>query len=447
MIVTKRHSASVLRTVRAPFRAVGRFLLRMIGVPIYRTFFMIKRHSSGAILPAKRRLLYLISNRYTLHVAVLVIVAVVGIVNLGSSEVRAETFGKDSMLYALVSGEDFDAVEVVAAEGSLVNMPSSYMDDAAIDPRSHLDLNYSGEGYVTTAVGTALAIASVTPIETTNIIPTRNDIEDYVVEEGDVLGSISDKFGLSLSTLLWANDLTFRSVIRPGDQLVIPPADGVLHTVKEGETLSDIVGKYNADSETVIAFNKLASADDLRVGEQLVVPGGEPSAPEPVTRTLAPVTALFQTQPSKTVPSSSYTSSGQTAQNDFSGDKKRGSATGQGNWVWPTDWRVITQYYGWRHTGLDIDGDYSTNSYAAAAGTVIYAGWRGGYGLTVEVDHGNGFVTRYAHHSKIYVSVGEEVVAGQALAQTGTTGRSTGTHLHFEVIKNGKFQNPLEYIR
>jgi len=153
------------------------------------------------------------------------------------------------------------------------------------------------------------------------------------------------------------------------------------------------------------------------------LPGGAPPSPVTTTRSTTSIATLF-TAPQVSAPSAAVS-----------------------GWVWPTDWHVITQYYGWKHTGVDIDGDYTTSSYAARGGVVVYAGWRNGYGLTVEVDHGDGYMTRYAHHSKIYVSVGDVVSTGQVLAQTGTTGRSTGTHLHFEVIRNGKFQNPLDYVR
>jgi murein DD-endopeptidase MepM/ murein hydrolase activator NlpD len=108
---------------------------------------------------------------------------------------------------------------------------------------------------------------------------------------------------------------------------------------------------------------------------------------------------------------------------------------------------VITQYYGWRHTGLDIDGDYSSPLYAAHDGTVTTAGWnKGGYGLQVIVS-GSGVMTRYAHASKLFVTNGERVKKGQVIAMMGTTGRSTGTHLHFEVYINGSRVNPLAYIR
>ena len=208
-----------------------------------------------------------------------------------------------------------------------------------------------------------------------------------------------------------------------------------MYAVKKGDTISKISKTYGADADQIISFNKLASADDLKIGDELMIPGGEPPTLA-VKPTTAPLSSLF-TDKSSSGSSSSWT--------PFVAPK--GSGETAGAWVWPTDWHVITQKYGWSHTGVDIDGDYTTYSYAASDGVVIYSGWRNGYGNTVEVDHGGGVVTRYAHHSKLLVSVGNVVKAGQALAVTGSTGRSTGTHLHFEVIVNGKFQNPLNYVR
>ena len=106
---------------------------------------------------------------------------------------------------------------------------------------------------------------------------------------------------------------------------------------------------------------------------------------------------------------------------------------------------MITQYYGWRHTGLDIDGHYDSPIYASHDGTVTTAGWNsGGYGLQILVS-GDGFTTRYAHSSKMFVKVGDTVKKGDVIAMVGTTGRSTGTHLHYEVYVNGSRVNPLSY--
>jgi len=226
-----------------------------------------------------------------------------------------------------------------------------------------------------------------------------------------------------------------------------PPVDGVIYTVKSGDNVSKIASNYGSDASKILAFNDLKDASALKIGQTLVIPGGSPpEAPAPVVRRTAPVATLF----TPVQHGSTYTGSpghvltGPTTTHTAA---PAGFSGGSGTWVWPTDWHVITQYFGWKHTGVDIDGDYSTHSYAAADGVVIYAGWRNGYGNTVEVDHGNGLVTRYGHHSKILVKTGQTVKAGQVLAITGSTGHSTGTHLHFEVIKNGKFQNPLDYVR
>ncbi len=411
--MVKRYGGSWLVTLIQPLSQIGRFLVRILGIPIYRLIFFIRRSLAQIIRPTKHRLLRIITNRYTVHFTMVVIVSGVVFVNVQTRDVRAETFGQKSILYSLVAVDDSQTIEVVEATDRLVSTGKSlsYLDDTILDSRAHIDLNYLNESYVSPLTG-----GEAVPAPS---VPKRETIETYLVQEGDTLGQIAERFGLNLSTVLWANNLTFRSTIQPGQSLSILPGDGVLYKVSSGDTLSRIAKRFNIDADKILAENKMASADKLQIGQPLLIPGGEPFQKAP--RLTAPITNLF-TAPSKSVPT-------------------------DGRWVWPTDWRVITQYYGWRHTGLDIDGDYTTYSYATREGVVVYSGWRGGYGLTVEVDHGDGYVTRYAHHSKNFVSVGDFVTVGQAIARTGTTGRSTGTHLHFEVIKNGRFQNPLDYVR
>jgi len=425
---------TIIRPVVRPLSSAGRFLIRVAGVPAYRLAFFVQRHISRLILPAKHRALYLVSNKYAVHAAVIAIAAIASSANLAETQVRAETFGSQSMLYALVAEDDSSTVQVVSAAGldGLSDLPSSYMDDSAIDPSAHIDFVLEGDDYVTTTVGGS--VSSPTLAEGASSVASRVAVETYDVQDGDTLGAIADRYGLNLSSVLWANGLTFRSTIRPGQTLTIPPVDGVIYKVKNGDTLSRIGSTYGVDSEQIIAFNKLASADDLRIGDELVVPGGEP--PTPVVKpTTAPLSSLF----------SGNQTSGTSKWTPFVAPK--GSGDTGGSWVWPSEWRVITQLYGWKHTGLDVDCDYSIHSIAAADGVVIYSGWRNGYGNTVELDHGDGVVTRYAHHSKNLVSPGEVVNAGEEIAVCGSTGRSTGTHLHFEVIVNGKFQNPLNYVR
>ncbi|MBI2473806.1 M23 family metallopeptidase [Candidatus Uhrbacteria bacterium] len=417
LIFIKRHSGPLLKKLATPIKKTGLFFARWVGIPSYRLLFFVRRYINKVLLPAKHRIVFVISNRYTVHVMMSFIVLGVAWVNLSARDVRAETFGQQSLLYHLVVQDDSAVLEVVEAGTVTVNTSStsSYLADAVLDAQRQVDLDYLEETFTSLTGEEAPASEP--------LVSTRTQVETYTVADGDTLGKIAQSYGLSLSTLLWSNGLTYASTIRPGQELKILPVDGLLYSVKSGDTLSRIAKNYSVDVETILKQNGLTSANTLSIGDELLLPGGEPPAPVTTARASASITNLF-VAPQVSAPSEVV-----------------------GGWVWPTDWHSITQYYGWRHTGIDVDGDYSTYSYAARDGAVIYSGWRNGYGFTVEVDHGDGYVTRYAHHSKLFVSVGDVVTAGQALAQTGSTGRSTGTHLHFEVIRNGKFQNPLDYIR
>ncbi len=414
-IVMKHHSGFWLRLISKPFSFGWKLSMRLVGIPGFRLLFFVKRHLTRLIRPTKHRVLQIVTNRYTVHVVMVLIVLSVVFVNIQTRQVRAETFGQKSILYSLVSVDDSQTLEVVEVSDRVVRggSSSSYLEDTVLDARAHIDFSDITDSYATPVTGGQK--------ESTSAIVKRDAIEVYAVKEGDTLGQIADQYGLNLSTLLWANKLTFRSTIRPGQELKILPGDGVTYIVRSGDTISRIAQKQGVDADKILAENKLASVDTLRIGQELLIPGGEPI--QASVRLTAPVSNLFNAPSSKK------------------------AATADGTWLWPTQWHVITQYFGWKHTGLDIDGDYTTDNFASRDGVVIYSGWRGGYGLTVEIDHGDGYVTRYAHHSKIYVSVGDVVSAGEAVGRVGSTGRSTGTHIHFEVIKNGKFQNPLDYVR
>jgi len=411
LIVVKRVAKPFFLATYQPFKAVGFVFVKLVGVPAYRGIFFVRRFVHTILLPAKHRFFYLLSNRYTVHALMIILVGIIGVTNFQTRNVRAETFGQKSILYSLVSVDDSQTVEVVEA-GKSVLIPggqSSYFADATLDTRTQFhQTELDQTGATTQPQG----------------VPTRSSVETYVVQEGDTLGRISVRFHLSISTILSANGLTLRSTIRPGDTLKILPRDGIIYTVKRGDTLSRIANTYNVQIQDIASANQLESNATLKVGAEILLPGAtQVAAPAALARKPVSVKDIISNTP---IPKASVSTAG---------------------WVWPTNWHVITQYYGWKHTGIDVDGDYSTSSIAAHDGVVSYTGWRTGYGLTVEIDHGNGLKTRYAHNSKIYVNRGDVVSAGERLAQTGTTGRSTGTHLHFEVILNGKFQNPLSYVR
>lgn len=416
LIVVKRVSIPFFSFILQPLKTVGLVFLKSVGVPAYRGIFFVRRLIDHILLPAKHRFFYLLSNRYTIHILMIVLVGVIGIVNFQTRDVRAETLGQKSILYSLVSVDDSQTVEVVEA-GKSVLIPggaSSYFSDTVLDRRIQYNDEGRDQGLAVDSRNTSAQIAT-----------SRTAVETYTVKEGDTLGRISVRFNLSISTILAANGLTLRSTLHLGDTLKILPEDGIMYTIKKGDTLSKIAKNFNIDVNEIASSNQLATNAPLKAGIEILLPGA--------TQTAAP--AAIARKPVSVRDIISNTSA-----------SKPSTLTGSG-WVWPTNWHVITQYFSWKHTGIDIDGDYSTFSIAAHDGVVSYTGWRNGYGLTVEIDHGNGLKTRYGHNSKIFVSTGDVITAGQHLAQTGTTGRSTGTHLHFEVLLNGKFQNPLSYVR
>lgn len=419
-----------LNWIARPFITVGTFLFRTLFVPVYRVTFLIRRHMSRLYLPAKNRLLFLFSNRLAIHAAIILVALWSTLLNTGARGVRAEGLGDESVLVALLGGESAGITEEVAGEAQFTSESVSYekAEIALSTPLAReVDYGVIGEGVATT-VGAGVA-APITGTEGAMVVKKRAETETYVVQEGDTISSIADKFDLAITTILWANDLSVRSIIRPGDSLTILPVDGTVHKVKNGETMSRIAALYDVPASEITLYNGKSDPNDLSIGELLIVPGGEKRAPAP-SRQVASVSSIF-------APSSGSGSSATAA---------------IGGMIWPSDLHKVNLYYGvlyflGRHTGIDIDCNYNNNNYAAADGIISYAGWRRGYGYVVEIDHGNGIATRYGHNAKLYVSSGQSVSQGDPIALCGSTGNSTGTHLHFEVIVNGRFVNPLGYIQ
>lgn len=250
----------------------------------------------------------------------------------------------------------------------------------------------------------------------------RSETIDYKVESGDTLSSIAQKFGVSSSTIKWANDLQ-RDQIKPGQVLKILPVTGVSYTVKSGDTLESVAKKFSAEQQAILdfPFNDIPDDFALKVGQLLIVPDGTP--PE----TKAPAKPQYL---AKGPTSSAF------------------SAPGGAQFIWPTN-GVLTQYYSWYHPGTDIANRKGPGVAVADGGTVIVAGWPDstGYGNRVVVDHGNGYTSLYAHLANIYVSAGQAVSRGQLIGQMGSTGRSTGTHLHLEIRYKGVALNPLAILK
>jgi murein DD-endopeptidase MepM/ murein hydrolase activator NlpD len=265
-------------------------------------------------------------------------------------------------------------------------------------------------------------------------VPSRTSITYYTVQDGDTVSSIARRFNISANTILWANGLTAYSLIQPGDSLTILPYSGVLYTVQSGDTVTELASKYGVDADQILSYNDLNAG--LKIGQKIVIPGGRPIAstavaaakPSPSYTGLSAIQDLIKT-PTKT---------------SYAPAKASGSGL-----IWPTQGHNITQYFSWHHPAVDIANHIGTPIYAAADGVVLIAqgGWNGGYGNTILLDNGNNMKTRYGHASKLLVSPGDTVKKGQVIALMGSTGNSTGPHLHFEVLVDGVHYNPLNYVR
>jgi len=252
----------------------------------------------------------------------------------------------------------------------------------------------------------------------------RDKIIEYKVQEGDTVSSIAEKFGVSTDTIRWQNNLASKDSIKMGQTLEILPITGVAHKVKKGDTVYSISKHYDTNAQGIVdfPFNTFANDEtfELAIGQVVIVPDGI----KPAEILWQPLARVKQTTPDA------------------------GTITASGVFVWPTN-GTISQRFAWYHKGLDIANKAAPSVLAADSGKVIVAGWPdgSGYGNRVIIDHGNGYRTLYAHLSRVSVVAGQTVARGNVIGQMGSTGRSTGTHLHFEVIKNGTYLDPIGVLR
>lgn len=278
-----------------------------------------------------------------------------------------------------------------------------------LSPATNIDPKPSvGGGDIALVAGSALLpqdgpSGTVADIESS--APSSSSISVYTVHRGDTLAGIAKMFGVSVNTIVWANNLQ-GGAIHEGDTLIILPITGVRYTIKKGDTLASVAKVHGADAAEVASYNDLTQGDALAVGQVIIIPDGEIAAPKPAATARSSSSLLGVSN--KNV---------------------------SGYFGWPVAAGVITQgLHG--YNGVDIGAPMGTGVLASAAGTVIIArsgGYNGGYGSYVVLQHNNGTQTLYAHLSKVYVSVGDSVGKGALIGAMGSTGKSTGSHLHFEV--------------
>jgi len=238
---------------------------------------------------------------------------------------------------------------------------------------------------------------------------TVEDMSVYVVRKGDSVSQIADMFGVSTNTILWANDMKKSDKLAEGDTLLILPISGIQHTVVKGETLANIAKRYKVDTLTITSFNGIDADAKLAIGDELIIPDAE--------------------MPTDDIPSSTPKKSN-TIQSTLK------NIAGYFINPVPEFKRKSQGLHGPGMRGIDLAAPTGTRILASAPGTVIFArlGYNGGYGNMVTIQHPNGTKTLYAHMSRIATKVGARVERGELIGYVGSTGRSTGPHLHFEVF-------------
>lgn len=262
--------------------------------------------------------------------------------------------------------------------------------------------------------------------ETSAPVEARSGIITYTVQAGDTIETIAARFKLLPSTLVWSNQEVEDQPdqLSIGQVLYVLPVDGIWYEVQSNDTLNDIADEFKVKPEDIVNYplNNLGGGANLLAGTKIVIPNGVKAA--------AATSVASST-------SGGYAGYGSSA---------AVNPAASGNFMWPTQ-GTLTQYFGVYHSGIDIAYAVGIPIMAADGGYVSYAGWDNtGYGYEVLINHGNGFTTRYAHLSQYYVDAGQPVARGQVIAAMGSTGNSTGPHLHFEVIYGGVPQNPLFYL-
>ena len=349
--------------------------------------------------------------------------------------------GQNTIAYTLVGSKDvLGELEEVKADSSAYSKVSkaSQWKQGAVSSDDFVAIDYLQHNQELAATVVAGGTAVSKPI----VFPgtfvggaKRTEIIEHKVQDGETISAIALRYGVSAATILWENDLSSWSFIRPGDTLTILPVSGIRHKVKSGDNLIKIAKIYGGTIEEIVKFNTLKTdGSDIRIGERLIIPDG-------VKHYQPTVTVAARTTPSYStvkVPASSA------------------SAPSASGFVWPSAMRTITQYYWWAHRAIDVSGSigkaHGSAIYASKSGTIEKAqcGWNMGYGCYVVINHGGGYKTLYGHNSRLLVKPGDYVSTGQTIALMGNTGKvrgATGTHLHFEIIVNGWRVNPLGYVR
>jgi murein DD-endopeptidase MepM/ murein hydrolase activator NlpD len=288
-----------------------------------------------------------------------------------------------------------------------------------------------------------------------------SDVIIHKVKNGETIGDIARQYNISVDTLMTVNNMQAGTSVQPDQELLILPVDGVLHIVRPGQKLARISELYGVSQDVISRQNNIRGSF-IVAGQQLIIPGAKPIGG------MVPAIAAIQEStgdsglhftdklPSKDIQLQLKQAEQEGRRPTAGSSVKNAPAVSveptTGILQMPCNNCFITQYFHAGHYALDIQTRGGGPVFAAEAGTVIRAdsgGWNGGYGNVIEIDHGNGLVTLYAHNRELYVKVGDQVTRGQTIAWMGNTGLvygATGIHTHFEVRVNGDKKNPILYL-
>lgn len=268
---------------------------------------------------------------------------------------------------------------------------------------------------------------------------TRLEMIYHTVISGDSIWALSQTYNVEIESILFANYDILQDKsdnLMVGQVIAIPPVDGIYHTWRSKDTLSSVASRYGATIQDILLFignNLDLSNPQIEPGTKVMVPGGR--------RELVPISYAAVTRDAEGRLISGW---------DGPGACVIGSVGiyGNGFFIWPSAVHYLTgNDFGPGHNGIDLGAGSGSQLFAADSGTVVYAGWmNGGYGNFVVIDHGNGYTTLYEHLDKIHVSCGENVFQGSVIGLAGTTGNSTGPHLHFEIRYANMPVNPWDYL-
>ena len=407
--------------------ALLKLLLKWPAFLAYKAFVRFRYRMGKAGIHIKNPFLYFFSSKTIVSLIFIGSGVVVFVFNITLDITDASVLAPKNILAAYVIPEDESAIEETTAipPGVVEYTPLSGIRADEGMQGEEASSSFAPPGGIALNSG-ALIKPTIPYAEGQSALP--NALRTYTVQPGDTASSIASRFNLSLNSILWTNNLSALSRLSIGQKITILPIDGVLHRVKKGDTIGRIAALYNANIDQILGFNNLPQNGIISIDDALIIPNGIMKSPPARQATQSLLGRLKQilTPSKRTIPE---------------------RISGALRFAWPTTANRISQYFSWRHSGIDIAGPQSNKILAAASGTVIISSWQQGYGRTVVIDHGNGYRTRYGHASKLLVGAGEYVQRGEVIAMVGSTGRSTGPHLHFEVVRNGTRINPLQYIR